>query len=606
MGFTLLNYEKLKKWKDKDIRMHFNLDNDVMFILDKLNTHGAGFLVGGAIRDLLLGKYPGDFDFATDIPYKKLKEIFADYSPKEVGAHFGILMIKINGKSYEIAKFRKDSGIYNSRYPKKIIFIDNINEDLKRRDFTINSLAYNKNSGLIDLFQGRNDIKNKIIKFVGNPRLRIEEDALRIMRAFRFISKLGFNLEKETAEAIFKKKRFLNKISKERILDELGQILMGPYVKKALIEMKNLGVLEIIIPEFKYTYNFNQNSPEHRDNLFFHIINTVSLCKKDLVTRLAALFHDLGKINVRTIDAKGISHYYGHERESALIAEEKLRYLKASNDTIYSVKNLVLNHLLIYENHLTKDLKKLIIQLGEKNLNRLFDLLSADLNSKLLHDGKDGHALIEKLKNTLEEIKNIGEIPTLKDIDLTGVDLINLKFNSKDIGKIKADVYELILEDSLKNEKNEIISYISSKYGLGNFKNEKSCGAVVYNPKNEKFLIIKMKNGNWGFPKGHMEGEESEIETAYREVMEETGINIKIFHSFKESIKYIPSPNTLKEVVFFIGISQTESVSVDKNEIEDFMWCYYEEALKLITYKLQRDVLEKAAKYLNKQQEVKM
>ncbi len=579
--------------------MHFNLNDDVEFILRQLNKNGNGFLVGGAVRDLVSGKrIPGDYDFATDIEYGTLKEIFSDYNPKEVGAHFGILMIKVNGKSYEIAKFRKEKGIHNSRYPKEIKFVDCINDDLERRDFTINSLAYNKESGIIDLFHGQEDLRKKIIRFVGNPSLRIEEDALRIMRAFRFISKLGFNLDKETAAAISEKKKFLNKISRERIFDELSKILVGEHVKKALIEMKNLGILEFIIPEFKYTYDFNQNNPKHKDNLFFHTVNTVNLCDKDLITRMAALFHDLGKISTRTIDAKGISHYYGHQKESALIAEEKLRYLKASNEIIYSVKNLVLYHTLIYEILPIKELKKIIIQLGEINLNRLFNLLKADLDSKLTGNRKEEEELIKRLKYTIEEVKNIGKIPTLREIDLTGVDLINMGFEAKSIGNIKNDIYELILDEKLKNEKEEIIEYLTGKHSLEKFTLEKSCGAVIYNPENNKFLIIKMKNGNWGFPKGHTEEGESEKDTAFREVKEETGIDMNIIDNFRECIKYVPIASILKTVIFFLGTVTDDTVVADETEIEDFMWCSYEEAMKIITYKLQRDILEKALKFI--------
>ena len=362
--------------------MQFNLNSDVSFILEQLNKNGSGFLVGGAVRDLIMGRVPGDYDFATDIEYGRLKEIFADYSPKEVGAHFGILIIKVNGKSYEIAKFRKEKGIYNSRYPKEIKFINSIDEDLARRDFTINALAYNEKTGVIDLYKGKKDIKYRTIKFVGNPKLRIEEDALRIMRAFRFISKLGFSLDKKTADAIYEKRRFLSKISKERIFDELSKIILGPYVKKALYEMKNLGIFELIIPEFKYTYKFKLGDFKNKNNLFYHIVNTVDFCKRDLITRLSALFHDLGKINTRIIDAKGNSFYYGHEKESALIAEEKLRQLKASKDIIFSVKNIILNHMRVEQDLSVKELKKLIMELGKENLSRLFNLMSANMNSK--------------------------------------------------------------------------------------------------------------------------------------------------------------------------------------------------------------------------------
>ena len=578
--------------------MQFNLNSDVSFILEQLNKNGNGFLVGGAVRDLIMGRVPGDYDFATDIEYARLKEIFADYSPKEVGAHFEILIIKVNGKSYEIAKFRKEKGIYNSRYPKEIKFINSIDEDLARRDFTINALAYNEKTGVIDLYRGKKDIKYRTIKFVGNPKLRIEEDALRIMRAFRFISKLGFSLDKKTADAIYEKRRFLSKISKERIFDELSKILLGPYVKKALYEMKNLGIFELIIPEFKYTYKFKLGDFKNKNNLFYHIVNTVDFCKRDLITRLSALFHDLGKINTRIIDAKGNSFYYGHEKESALIAEEKLRQLKASKDIIFSVKNIILNHMIVEQNLPVKELKKLIMELGKENLSRLFNLMSANVNSKTDSDKEKEKILIDKLKDRIEEIEKMGKIPDIRDIAISGVDLINSGFEAKEIGKIKNEVYNLILGEELENEKEAIISYLSEKYNLGKFKQEKSCGAVVYNPKKHSFLIIKMLNGNWGFPKGHTEDQETDIQTAIREVTEETGINIEILDGFKKSIKYIPFPEVLKKVIFFIGITEEEKVTIDRDEIEDYMWCSYEEALKMITYKPQRDVMESSLQFI--------
>ena len=579
--------------------MRFDLDKDVKFILKQLNKNGTGFLVGGAVRDKILNKDPGDYDFATDIEYSELKRIFADYNPKEMGAHFGILMIKVNGKSYEIAKFRKETGVYNSRYPKEIKFVKTIEEDLSRRDFTINSLAYNEETGIVDLYGGKQDIKRKVIRFVGKPKLRIEEDALRILRAFRFISKLGFNLDKKTAEAICKKRKFLTKISKERIFDELSKILMGNFAKKALIEMKKLRVLEMIIPEFRYAYNFDQNNPIHTDDLFNHIIKVIHLCDYDLITRFAALFHDLGKINAKIIDAKGIFHFYGHEKESALIAEEELRMLKASNETINSVKKIIKNHMLIYEDVSDKTLKKLIIEMEDKNLKRLFNLFYADLNSKGIKSKKENEQILKNFWDKIENIKKQGKILQFNDLDITGIDLINLKFDNRKIGEVKNRLYDLVLGDELENEKEELLEYVVNYYKLeNNFKYENSCGAIVFNENTEKVLLVKMHNGNWGFPKGHIESNETKEETAIREVFEETNIKIKIIPNFEREIKYIPNENTIKKVTFFAGITQEENVIVETHEIEDFKWCTYEEALKLVTYKLQKDVLEKSRKVI--------
>ena len=577
--------------------MQFNLDDDVKFILEQLNRNGKGFLVGGAVRDKILNKDPGDYDFATDIEYSELKRIFAGYNPKEMGAHFGILMINVNGKSYEIAKFRKETGVYNSRYPKDIKFVKTIEEDLARRDFTINSIAYSEQTGIVDLYGGRQDIRRKVIRFVGKPKLRIEEDALRILRAFRFISKLGFNLDKKTAEAIYKKRKFLTKISKERIFDELSKILMGKFVKKAFIEMKKLRVLEMIIPEFYYAYNFDQNNPNHPDDLFNHIIKVIHLCDYDLVTRFAALFHDLGKINVKIIDAKGIFYFYGHEKESALIAEEELKQLKASNDFINSVKKIIKNHMLIYQDVSDKTLKKLIIEMEEKNLKRLFNLFSADLNSKGLRTKKENEQIIQNFWEKIENIKKQGKIPQFNDLDITGIDLINLKFSNREIGEVKNRLYELVLGDEIENEKEALLKYVVKHYKLNdNFEYENSCGAIVFNENTEKILLVKMHNGNWGFPKGHIEKDETKEETAIREVLEETNVRIKIIPDFEREIKYIPNEKTIKKVTIFMGITQDEEVTIDTFEIEDFKWCTYEEALKLVTYKLQKDVLENARK----------
>ena len=577
--------------------MQFNLDDDVKFILEQLNRNGKGFLVGGAVRDKILNKDPGDYDFATDIEYSELKRIFAGYNPKEMGAHFGILMINVNGKSYEIAKFRKETGVYNSRYPKEIKFVKTIEEDLARRDFTINSIAYSEQTGIVDLYGGRQDIRRKVIRFVGKPKLRIEEDALRILRAFRFISKLGFNLDKKTAEAIYKKRKFLTKISKERIFDELSKILMGKFVKKAFIEMKKLRVLEMIIPEFYYAYNFDQNNPNHPDDLFNHIIKVIHLCDYDLVTRFAALFHDLGKINVKIIDAKGIFYFYGHEKESALIAEEELKQLKASNDFINSVKKIVRNHMLIYQDVSDKTLKKLIIEMEEKNLKRLFNLFSADLNSKGLRTKKENEEILQNFREKIENIKKQGKIPQFNDLDITGIDLINLKFSNREIGEVKNRLYELVLGDEIENEKEALLKYVVKHYKLNdNFDYENSCGAIVFNENTEKILLVKMHNGNWGFPKGHIEKDETKEETAIREVLEETNVRIKIIPNFEREIKYIPNEKTIKKVTIFMGITQDEEVTIDTSEIEDFKWCTYEEALKLVTYKLQKDVLENARK----------
>ena len=276
-------------------------------ILNKLNKYGKGYIVGGAIRDILLGLKPKDVDFTTNLPYETLKNLFSDYSPKETGKSFGVLRIRVNNIDYEIAKFRKDNyedkdGLKIIPEEKKVSFVDDIKNDLARRDFTVNAMAYNEEEGIVDLFNGQKDIENKIINFVGNAEERIIEDPLRMLRAFRFMSRLDFSLSENTIEAIKKQKDLLKNIPEERITMEFSKLLLGKNIKNTLTLMKDTGVLELIIPEFKATYDFNQYNPHHNLDLFNHIISVVSKVPVDLELKYSALLHDIAKPIVQTFD----------------------------------------------------------------------------------------------------------------------------------------------------------------------------------------------------------------------------------------------------------------------------------------------------------------
>ena len=267
-------------------------------ILNKLNECGKGYIVGGAIRDILLGLKPKDVDFATNLSYETLKTLFNEYAPKETGKSFGVLRIRINNIDYEIAKFRED--IYGKE--KKVSFVDDIRNDLARRDFTINAMAYNQKEGIIDLYNGQKDIENKVINFVGNAEERIIEDPLRVLRAFRFMSRLDFSLSENTIEAIKKQKDLLKNIPEERITMEFSKLLLGKNIKNTLTLMKDTGVLELIIPEFKATYDFDQCNPHHNLDLFNHIISVVSKVPADLELKYSALLHDIAKPIVQIFD----------------------------------------------------------------------------------------------------------------------------------------------------------------------------------------------------------------------------------------------------------------------------------------------------------------
>ena len=425
-------------------------------ILNKLNKYGKGYIVGGAIRDILLGLKPKDVDFATNLPYEILKTLFSEYTPKETGKSFGVLRIRINDIDYEIAKFRED--IYGKE--EKVTFVDEIKNDLVRRDFTINAMAYNETEGIIDLYNGQKDIENKVINFVRNAEERIIEDPLRTLRAFRFMSKLNFSLSKNTIEAIKNQKSLLKNIPEERITIEFSKLLLGENIKNTLTLMKDTGVLEIIIPEFKATYDFNQCNPHHNLDLFNHIINVVSRVPADLELRYSALLHDIAKPIVQTFDEKGIAHYKTHEIVGADMARDILTRMKLPVKLINTVVEIIKKHMILYKDVTDKKFNKLLSEMGYNNLWRLIEHSIADNSSKnneVVSTENDFH---ERLKRAVEKQMQV----TVNDLAINGNDLIKLGFNGKEIGEIKKELLDKYLSEEIQNKKEEMLNYVKEKY----------------------------------------------------------------------------------------------------------------------------------------------
>ena len=425
-------------------------------ILNKLNKCGKGYIVGGAIRDILLGLKPKDVDFATNLPYGILKTLFSEYTPKETGKSFGVLRIRINNIDYEIAKFRKD--IYGKE--KKVSFVDDIRNDLARRDFTINAMAYNEVEGIVDLYNGEKDIENKVINFIGNAEERIIEDPLRVLRAFRFMSRLNFSLSENTIEAIKNQKFLLKNIPEERITMEFSKLLLGDNIKNTLTLMKDTGVLELIIPEFKATYNFNQCNPHHNLDLFNHIINVISKVPADLELRYSALLHDIAKPVVQTFDEKGIAHYKTHEIVGADMARDILTRMKLPVKLIDSVVEIIKKHMVLYKDVTDKKFNKLLSEMGYNNLWRLIEHCNADNSSKnneVVSTENDLHA---RLKRTVEKQMQV----TVNDLAVNGKDLMELGFNGKEIGEIKRELLDKYLSEEIQNKKEKMLNYVKEKY----------------------------------------------------------------------------------------------------------------------------------------------
>ena len=425
-------------------------------ILNKLNEYGKGYIVGGAIRDILLGLKPKDVDFVTNLPYGILKTLFSEYTPKETGKSFGVLRIRINNIDYEIAKFRKD--IYGKE--KKVSFVDDIRNDLARRDFTINAMAYNQKEGIVDLYNGQKDIENKVINFIGNAEERIIEDPLRVLRAFRFMSRLNFSLSENTIEAIKNQKSLLKNIPEERITMEFSKLLLGDNIKNTLTLMKGTGVLELIIPEFKATYDFNQCNPHHNLDLFNHIINVVSKVPADLELRYSALLHDIAKPVVQTFDEKGIAHYKTHEIVGADMARDILTRMKLPVKLTDTVAEIIKKHMVLYKDVTDKKFNKLLSEMGYDNLWRLIEHSIADNSSKNDEVVSTENDLHERLKRAVEKQMQV----TVNDLAINGKDLIELGFNGKEIGEIKKELLDKYLSEEIQNNKEEMMEYVKEKY----------------------------------------------------------------------------------------------------------------------------------------------
>lgn len=425
-------------------------------ILNKLNECGKGYIVGGAIRDILLGLKPKDVDFATNLPYETLKKIFSEYIPKETGKSFGVLRIRINNIDYEIAKFRED--IYGKE--KKVSFVDDIKNDLVRRDFTINAMAYNQKEGIIDLYNGQKDIENRIINFIGNAEERIIEDPLRVLRAFRFMSRLNFSLSENTIEAIKNQKFLLKNIPEEKITMEFSKLLLGDNIKNTLTLMKDTGVLELIIPEFKATYDFNQCNPHHNLDLFNHIINVVSKVPADLELRYSALLHDIAKPIVQTFDEEGIAHYKTHEIVGADMARDILSRMKLPVKLIDTVEEIIKKHMVLYKDITDKKFNKLLSEMGYDNLWRLIEHCIADNSSKNDEVVSTENDLHERLKRAVEKQMQV----TVNDLAINGKDLIELGFTGKEVGEIKKELLDKYLSEEIQNNKEEMLNYVKEKY----------------------------------------------------------------------------------------------------------------------------------------------
>ena len=439
------------------------MPKDVLFILNKLRENGfEAYIVGGCVRDKLLSIEPHDYDITTSARPNEIKNVFSDCKTILVGEEFGTVGILLNKVLYEVTTFRIDGNYINNRKPEKVIFSDNLKEDLKRRDFTINAMAMDIDGKLYDPFLGKKDLQEKIIRAVGDPNERIKEDALRMMRAIRFAGRFDFYIEENLFDAIGQNASLLKKIAPERIFDEFSKMITSEKPSYYLLLLEESGVLDVIFPELKRTVGFAQFSPYHDKTLFDHLICVMDYVRPDLSLRLAALFHDISKVDTLSIGEDGRGHFYGHEILGAELVEEILKKYRLPNKTIEKVKILILDHMKVHSEMSDKALRRQIKRVGRENILDLYDLLIADCKATRID--RDASFIINR-KNRVKELLAEKEMKTEKFLEINGNDIKSLGFSEgKIIGEILRELESLVLEDPEKNNRAYLIEYIEKNY----------------------------------------------------------------------------------------------------------------------------------------------
>lgn len=419
-------------------------------VLNRLCAAGYdAYIVGGAVRDSLMGKIPHDYDLATSALPQQVKSLFRTVI--DTGLAHGTVTVVENGVGYEVTTFRCEEGYSDMRHPDSVSFVKDIKKDLLRRDFTINALCYRPDTGVGDYAGGINDIKDKIIRTVGEPEQRFREDALRMLRAVRFAAVLGFEIEEKTAAAIKKCSVLIKKVSAERILGEFNKILLSDnpsYFGK----MHELGLLRHLIPELDVCFDTPQRNKYHIYNVGEHIMQAARISEKDLTLRWAAVLHDIGKPLCISTDSNGIIHFYGHHKDSAMLAANVLRRFKADNDTLHDVVALIENHDVRIE-PTPPAVKRMLAKLGDKLFLQLLNLQKAD------NCAKNPVFIAEKLKR-IDEVREVyenvlaeGQPYLLSDLVINGRDLIKLGFKAgREIGDtLKTLLGEVVISPELNN-----------------------------------------------------------------------------------------------------------------------------------------------------------
>lgn len=454
--------------------MQIQIPDKVDYILNILHSNGyEAYAVGGCVRDALLGREPEDWDITTSAKPEQVKALFS--RTIDTGLQHGTVTVMLDKEGFEITTYRIDGTYEDGRHPTEVQFTSDLVEDLKRRDFTINAMAYSKEDGIVDAFDGIGDLKRGVIKCVGDARERFSEDALRMLRAVRFSGQLGFEIEEKTKEAILEKAETLNKISAERIRVELDKLICSNHPMQ-LVTAQELGITKIVLPEFDEMLATPQNHPHHQYNVGIHSLKAVenvhnfakeaNLDKKMYsILSWTALLHDVGKPSCKTTDEQGVDHFYKHPAVGKEIAEKIMRRLRFDNYAIDTVCHLILYHDVRFSTKKGK-MRTLMNKIGVEAMQYLFLMIRADYFSQSEFMREEKLNNLETAQKLYAEVCEAKECVSLKMLAINGSDLLAAGFpRGKCMGEILNDLLAMVLENPDLNQKEILLSIAKEKYG---------------------------------------------------------------------------------------------------------------------------------------------
>lgn len=429
------------------------LPNYVTGCIDRLEHAGfTAYTVGGCVRDALLGLQPHDFDLCTSALPEETEAVFADFPLILAGKKHGTVAVVTGGGIVEITTFRTEGSYTDNRHPEWVKFVPDIEQDLARRDFTVNAMAYSPTRGFADPFGGREDLKNQVLRAVGDPAARFLEDSLRILRGIRFAVKYGLTVEPWTMAAMESQRGLMDNLARERVFEELCKLIL-------LVSADDLltfgPILAAVIPELEPMIGFDQHSPHHAYDLFTHTAQVCAAVPAELTLRWAALLHDTGKIPTFTTDETGRGHFYGHAKESARIADEVLHRLKAPNQLREQVTELIGLHMTKIEPE-RKAVRRWLGRLGPEAMDALLTLQEADMGSKGTGKGEE-MLQFPQLRSLIDEIRPEDACLSLKDLAVNGHDLMALGFSGREVGERLHYLLDLVLDEKIENTRDALL-----------------------------------------------------------------------------------------------------------------------------------------------------